>query len=145
MAYTYKNTNNIVLPYKMSDMEVFFSDLSCVDIIAAVLDENGNIRNFPGIETDERWQKKHNIGQCYDVRFEAQFYPVNDNKFLMLWMVQPNGWHWVDEDGFGFSGDSQIMLYSLTDSNGNFEERFRLYSIDNEVFCHEFDKYVKPV
>lgn len=142
MSYTYTNINNTVHPYRLQKMEVFFSDLSCLDIIKKVLDEEGKIRNFPGLVKDDRWEKKHRIGQCYDVRFEAQFFSLENGEFLMLWMIQPSGWHWVDDDGFGFSGDSSIMLYSVLDKNGNFTKEFKLFSIDQTRYCHEFDRYL---
>lgn len=138
MSYTYISINNSDYPYRLQDMEVFFSDLSCLDIIKAVLDESGNIKNFPGLVNDERWEKKHRLGQCYDVRFGAQFSPLEQNKYLMLWEIQPSGWHWVDDDGFGFSGDSSITLYSVIDSDGTFTKEFELYSIDRTRYCDEF-------
>ena len=55
-----------------------------------------------------------------DVRYEADFYSLEDNTYLMLWLIQPNGWYWVEDDGFGFSGDSDIMLYSVVDEKGNY-------------------------
>lgn len=142
MPYTYMQIANQTLPYKLEHMEVFFSDLRCLDIIRAVLDEAGTIRNFPGIVEDERWTNKRRIGQCYDVRFEAQFYALENDEHLMLWMIQPNGWYWVDEDGFGFSGDSSITLYTVIDRNGGFLKEFELFSIDRTRFCHEFDPYL---
>lgn len=138
MSYAYININNSLHSYKLENMNVFFSDLSCLDIIKKVLDEEGKIRNFPGIIKDERWEKKHRIGQCYDVRFEAQFSSLKNGEFLMLWLIQPSGWYWVDDDGFGFSGDSSIMLYSVLDKNGNFTNKFKLFSIDQTRYCHEF-------
>lgn len=127
------------LPYRLKHLPVFFRDESCLDVIRAVLEEDGTIRNFPGIVRDERWAGKHRLGQCYDVRFEAQFYPIDKGNFLMVWMIQPSGWHWADSDGFGFSGDSIIQLYSVVDGAGNFLHKFQLFSIDQERYCHDFD------
>lgn len=142
MSYTYMSINNPAHPYRLQNMEVFFSDLSCLEIIKKTLDEEGKIRNFPGIIKDERWAQKHRIGQCYDVRFEAQFHALENDAYLMLWLIQPSGWHWMDSDGFGFSGDSSIMLYSVIRSNGEFAKEFELFSIDNTRYCHEFDQYL---
>lgn len=143
MSFAYMSVDNPRFPYRLKDLDVFFTDMSCLDVIEAVLDEEGEIKNFPGIIKDERWESKHRIGQCYDVRFEAQFFAMESGQFLMVWMVQPSGWHWVDEDGFGFNGDSVIMLYSLLDGDGRFAKPFELFSIDGTRYCHEYDKYVK--
>ena len=143
MSYTYMSINNPNHPYRLRGMDVFFSDISCLEIIQKVLDKEGKIRNFPGIAEDERWKQHHRIGQCYDVRFEAQFYSIEQNEYLMLWLIQPSGWDWVDDDGFGFSGDSSIMLYSVVDKNGMFMKEFELFSIDRVRYCHDFDEYIK--
>lgn len=108
MSFAYESIENPKFSYKLKDLDVFFDDMRCLDVIEAVLDEEGKIKNFPGIVKDERWEDKHRIGQCYDVRFEAQFFAMESDEFLMLWMIQPSGWHWVDEDGFGFTGDSVL-------------------------------------
>ncbi len=141
MSYTYMNIKDSVYPYRLQNMEVFFSDLSCLDIIKSVLDEKGQIKKFPGLVKDKRWEDIHRIGQCYDVRFEAKFYHMDD-EFLMLWMIQPSGWYWVDGDGFGFNGDQSITLYSLIDSKGNFTRKFELFSINNTRYCNDFDRYL---
>lgn len=143
MSYQYISINDPIHPYKLQDMQVFFSDLSCLDIIRAVLDEDGKIKNFPGLVKEERWEQKHRLGQCYDVRFEAQFYSLENGAYLMLWLIQPSGWHWVDDDGFGFSGDSSITMYSVIDSSGAFTKKFELFSIDQTRYCKDFDRYLK--
>ena len=103
-----------------------------------MLDESGNIKNFPGIKEDEWWKEKQRVGLFHDVRYEACFVSLEDGTFLMKWLIQPNGWHWVDEDGFGFSGDSAITLYSVIDENGNFTKEFELFSIDTTVYATEY-------
>lgn len=143
MSYAYRSIQNPDHPYRLEDMNVFFSDLGCLEIIQAVLDENGTIKNFPGLVKDERWEKKHRLGQCYDVRFEAQFHSLDSGEYLMLWTIQPSGWHWTDSDGFGFSGDSSITLYSVIDPEGRFTKPFELYRIDRTRYCTEFDSYVE--
>lgn len=143
MSHPYMNIKNPETPYRLKDLNVFFQDMRCLDIIQTVLDENGNIRNFPGIVKDERWEQKHRIGPCRDVRFEAQFFHLENGTYLMKWLIQPSGWEWVDEDGFGFSGDSSIMLYSILDETGTFLKKFELFSIDRTRYCHDFDRYLQ--
>jgi len=143
VEFTYQRIDNPTMPYRLTEFEVFFKDLSCLDAIASVLDEKGAIRNFPGIVKDERWEMEHHIGQCYDVRFEAQFYPLDEGKFLMLWMIQPDGWYWADEDGFGRTRDNSIVMYAVVGKDGEFEGRFALFSIGRERYCHEYDACMK--
>jgi len=142
MSFAYMNTGHSPLEFRLKDLPVFFSDTQCLEVIEAVLDESGNIKSFPGIVEDEIWTEKRRVGTVPDVRYEAQFYALNNNEYLMLWMIQPNGWYWVDDDGFGFTGDSSIMLYSLLDEKGAFTKEFNLFSIDNIRYCQEFDKYL---
>lgn len=141
MGFSYTTTGRAPLAFRLTELPVFFADESCLDMIHQVLAEDGSIRNFPGIAEDARWRSKHRIGMIRDVRFEAQFYPIGGS-FLMLWLLQPNGWYWVDDDGFGFSGDSSIMLWSVIDEQGRFTREFSLFSIDSTRYCHDFDAYL---
>lgn len=70
--------------YRLDDLPVFFYGESCLDIIKSVLDEKGNIRNFPGFAPDDSWKEKQRIGICKDVRHEAQFYAMPNEEYLML-------------------------------------------------------------
>ncbi len=142
MDLEYMNTGHAPTAFRLIKLPVFFSDESCLDIIEKVLDEKGAIINFPGYFDDERWKTKQKIGLFQDVRHEAQFHNMNNGTYLMLWLTQPSGWNWIDDDGFGFSGDSSIMLYSVLDENGNFLKQFKLFSIDHERCTHDFDEYL---
>lgn len=142
MGFAYKALRHKPGTYRLEALPVFFDSESCLRIIETVLDEKGNIRNFPGITEDETWKKKHRIGSHRDVRFEARFVALGDGNTLMQWLYQPDGWYWVDEDGFGFSGDSSIMLYSVIDGSGCFTKPFELFSIDAQRYCHDFDQYL---
>lgn len=143
MHFEYIKTDHSPTAFRLKELSVFFSDERCLEIIEKVLDEKGNILNFPGILEDERWRAKQNVGLCPDVRYEAQFHCLDEGKFLMLWMTQPSGWHWVDEDGFGFSGDSPITLYSVLDANGNFEKQFALFRIGETQHCQDYDSFLR--
>ena len=137
MAYGYITIRNGE-KYRIKGMRVFFNDLSSLNIIEKVIDEEGKILNFPGIEEDERIETARKIGKIFDVRFEAVFTLLENGETLMYWTVQPDGMYWMDNDGFGITNDKRITLYSTIDENGNFLHKFRLYSIGNEVFADEF-------
>lgn len=142
MRFAYVKTGHAPPAFRLRDLAVFFSDERCLEIIRSVLDEKGSIRDFPGIVEDERWERKQRVGIPPDVRYEAQFYALEDQTYLMKWMIQPSGWEWVDDDGFGFPGDSSIMLYSVIDGSGSFTKKFELFSIDGTRYCHDFDQYL---
>jgi len=142
MSLTYKCTGRSPLSFQLEKHSVFFSDEQCLKIIETVLDENGQIVDFPGIVEEERWIRKQRVGIFHDVRYEARFHLLDNGTYLMLWLIQPSGWHWADDDGFGFSGDSSIMLYSVLDEKGNFTKKFELFSIDQTRYCDDFDAYV---
>lgn len=118
--------------YKVNELPIFFYSVDCFDIIQKVIDEKGNILNFPGITEDERINK--NIKIMKDVRYEAVFKKIDHNTYLMKWMIQPDGKHWMDEDGFGIEDVYSIDLYSIIDENGNFIKPFELYQIGNTKY-----------
>lgn len=84
MSYTCMNTKSSVHPYRLQQREVFFSDLSCLDIIKMVLDKKGQIVNFPRSIKDERWEDIHRTGQCYDARFCSMIHHLNNDEYLIL-------------------------------------------------------------
>ncbi len=143
MGFEYFKTKYFPYPFKLNDMQVFFHDEKSIDVIRKVLDENGKIINFPGYVEDKRWLSEMNVGFFPDVRYEAQFYSIKDGKYLMLWLIQPNGAYWADEYGFGRTDDSSIMLYSVVNENGEFEKAFELFKINREKYCNDYDEYVK--
>lgn len=142
MNFEYLCTGYLPLSYRLKDLYVFFSNEQCLGTIQKVLDESGKFRNFPGITRDERWTDKLRGTVLPDIRYGAEFYLLNENSCLLIWLIQPNGWYWVDEDGFGFNGDSSIMLYSVVDNRGVFAKKFELFSIDQTIYCHDFDDII---
>ncbi|MCD8021668.1 MAG: hypothetical protein LUF30_01320 [Lachnospiraceae bacterium] len=143
MNFEYVSTGHLPLAYRLKELPVFFSDERCLETIQMVLDESGRFRDFPGITEDERWTKELTGKVFPDVRFEAQFYRLDDGSCLVEWLIQPDGWYWMDDDGYGFNGDSSIMLYSVVDNRGVFTEKFELFSIAQTCYCHDYDDVVK--
>ena len=142
MSFDYHNSLSPKVPFKLKAFPVFFRDESCLEAIVAVIDEKGSIKNFPGIIWDERWIKEQKLIIEEEVAFEAKFYPLENERYLMLWLVQPSGTYWMDKDGFGIEDDLSIELYSIVNKHGVFEKTFELYSIDWKPYCHDFDRYV---
>lgn len=123
--------------YKVKELPVFFYSIDCFDIIQKVIDDKGNIINFPGIVEDERIENERRVKIFKDIRYEASFKKLENNTYLMEWLIQPNGMYWMDEDGFGIEDDQLISLYSIIDSNGRFIKPFELYQIGNVKYANE--------
>jgi len=128
--------------FKLKDFPVFFNDKKCLKVIEKIIDQKGKILNFPGIFEDDHILKEKRIGQIADVRFEAQLFLLSDSQYLMLWLIQPNGFYWMDDDGFGMTNDASIVVYTLVNDNGIFEGPFKLFSINHERYCLDFDDIV---
>jgi len=56
--------------------------------------------------------------------FVAEATRLDEETFLLRWMVQPDGRYYADEDGFGAEHDEEIVLYARFDKRGRFIEPF---------------------
>ena len=95
-----------------------------------IVDRNGGIYDFPGIEYSEllvRELGKREIEPV--VRYEARFEKTHGGRFRMVWTVRPDGRYWMDSWGFGGEDYESLVLYSYLDECGRFIAPFRLYSI----------------
>lgn len=96
-----------------------------------IVDSSGIIQNFPGIVKEDFWVK--HVAPNYlkpQVRFRSSF-EKRDNGWIFLWQLQPDGWYWADEGGFGAENDSEVVLYTYLDLNGDFTGPFRIYQLGN--------------
>lgn len=99
-----------------------------------IVDHNGWIQDFPGIEKEEFWVKEVSSGSLMpQIRFRTEFGRQED-KFIMRWQVQPDGRYWEDEDGFGMTPEEEIVLYTFLDLDGNFTDPFKLYRIGRREY-----------
>lgn len=89
-----------------------------------IVDGNGRIENFPGIEEGE-WIKELEYPLNNKVRFRFWIYPYKDGKASVEWTLQPDGRYFEDEDGFGGENCEEITVYSYLDTDGNFTEPFK--------------------
>lgn len=100
-----------------------------------IVDQAGNILHFPGVDYTDGM--KAELGKWSIepvVKYEAIFEKVNDNKFIMVWTVRPDGRYWMDSWGFGAEDYESLSLYTYIDLDGNFMAPFKLYSIGYECF-----------
>ena len=100
-----------------------------------IVDNKGNIQNFPGIDK-EVYQLDAGIikrGLTPVIRFRTEFSKYDEERYIMLWQIQPDGKYWSD-DGFGMSNDEKIFLYSFLDKNGEFLKPFCIYRIGRKRY-----------
>lgn len=116
-------------------------DVSFVDpqtgVSRRIIDNMGNICNFPGMIKEESWVRKVASKKYLKpvVRFRASFEKWDAENYIMLWEIQPDGRYWADEDGFGMENDEEITLYAFINQKGEFKGPFRIYRVGdrNEI------------
>lgn len=117
---TYENRGNSLGGY--ADVNVWF----CKDEkpIRQITDETGKFLNFPGVEPGS-WEKKLTRPMEPVTRFSVSYNPFKEDGLAeFVWLVQPDGRYWEDEDGFGAENDEEIKLYAKLDQNGQFVTPF---------------------
>lgn len=116
------------------DSSVFFVDENR-GIRKMIIDSCGNIQHFPGIQKEAFWVK--HVAPNYlkrQVRFRSHF-EKRENGWIFLWQLQPDGWYWADEDGFGAENDWEVVLYTYLDLNGDFTGPFRIYRLGERGYA----------
>lgn len=94
-----------------------------------IIDKNRRIVHFPGIENEEKIQDMINEGSLSPSNsFGVRFREAENGCYEMVWVVQPDGRFWEDEDGFGAPPDDEIKLSAIIDQDGQFITPFRLYN-----------------
>lgn len=115
--YTYGKNDEIILTNKLGQKKV-------------IVDKNGKIMDFPGIDSEDFWLKEIGDGSISPyVRYRTEFSKCDNNKWMMLWEIQPDGSYWEDEDGFGGNSDQEITLYTYFDDTGTFLAPFKVYRV----------------
>ena len=117
---------------KDAPSEVIFENLE-TGVRKTVIDRRGWIVDFPGLAHPDVITTYYRGDLCDRIRFYSHFSLLGD-RYALLWQIQPEGRYWEDDDGFGGTLDSEIILYARLDDTGAFIEPFRLYSIDSEMF-----------
>lgn len=110
------------------DSSVYFVDEDR-DIRKMLVDSVGRIQNFPGVKDREVLEKNVEARAIEpQIRFRTSF-EKREDRWIMLWEVQPDGRYWEDEDGFGGTNDEEVTLWTYVDGNGDFTGPFQIYSI----------------
>lgn len=91
-----------------------------------ITDKLGNFVNFPGVKKGD-WEKELD-GKFYaTVMFTFWISEFVDGISYVIWILQPDGRYFEDEDGFGGENCSEIELYSAMNTKGEF-----IYPFTNE-------------
>ena len=94
-------------------------------LVRALTDENGQFLDFPGIEHGS-WEQ--HLTRPFEpvTRFAVSYNRFKEDGLAeLVWMVQPDGRYWEDEDGFGGENDVEVELYAKFDENGQIVTPFR--------------------
>lgn len=116
------------------DSTVYYVD-EARGIREMVVDKYGNIQHFPGIIQEDFWVKGLDDPKCLrpQIRFRTDF-SRKDGKFFMLWQIEPDGFYYADEDGFGAENTVETYLYSWIGEDGRLAEPFRIYRRGNQNY-----------
>ncbi len=94
------------------------------ELIKRLTDENGYFMDFPGVKHG-KWEK--NLTSLLEpcTRFAVHYNGFGEDGLAdFIWLVQPDGRYWADEDGFGAENDIEIELYAKIDKTGKFVTPF---------------------
>ena len=121
---------------KGEDSTVFFVDEQR-KIRKKLVDTDGNFLRFPGIVQEDFWVKEVSANALRpQIRFRTSFEKRN-NRWILLWQIQPDGRYWEDEDGFGAENEEEVILHTYIDENGDYTGPFRIYSIGDHCYCQD--------
>ena len=105
-----------------------------------IIDREGNICNFPGIEPCEALCAEMNVENIQPiVKYSTTFKKCENGHHLMLWTVRPDGRYWMDSWGFGAEDYEWVDLYAYINEKGQFATPFKLHSIGYQKFFQEND------
>ena len=120
-------------PFKV-DFSVHFTNTE-KNIHKQIIDSDGNILDFPGVEYTDVLKTELGKGIIEPVvEYAAEFETLDDGSLIMVWTVRPDGRYWMDSWGFGAEDYESLSLYSYIDTDGNFTMPFKLYSIGYTVY-----------
>lgn len=131
-------TRNVV--FGSGDSSVCFVD-EVRNIRKPLIGKDGEILRFPGVVKEDFW-----VGQVSPealrpkIRYRTSF-EKREERWIMLWEIQPDGAYWRDESGFGGENEEEVTLYTYVDENGDFTDPFRIYEIgDRQCSLDRFEQ-----
>ena len=117
------------------DRSVYFIN-DDLGIRKLVVDKEGCLQNFPGIETEDFWVKEvaHPASlNCTAPNISGSSFKQAGDEILLIWPFQQDRRY--HEEAYGWYGGSQygIRLYTKLDKEGNFMHPFRIYEMDTDA------------
>lgn len=104
-----------------------------------LVDDKGEIRNFPGICREDFWISQVSENALLPrIHYRTDF-EKRENRWIMCWTIQPDGDYWRDSSGFGAGDDPEVVLYTYVDENGDFTAPFRIYELGG--CCYSLDRF----
>lgn len=114
---TYRNVSNAIGGYHSVNITINRYDDKWY--YCEINDKFGNFNDYPGI-TPGKWKDKV-VGPVYAAtRFVLSMTEFVNGECGVMWMLQPDGRYFEDEDGFGGDDREEIKLYSIMDAHGHF-------------------------
>ncbi|MCD8217278.1 MAG: hypothetical protein LUD01_04410 [Clostridiales bacterium] len=93
-------------------------------LIRQITDTEGSFLDFPGVEHG-KWEDELKFPFQDTARFVVRFREFGEDGLAeIIWMVQPDGRYWADDDGFGMENDMEIELCAKIDKTGQFVTPF---------------------
>ena len=92
--------------------------------VRQIVRHSGSFAAFPGFRRGP-WEAK--LTECRfekKVSFPVDIHPYQNGRALFVWTLQPDGWYFADEDGFGAEKCEEVSLYSFIDERGRFTQPF---------------------
>ncbi len=119
--FTYENAKNGLGGFRPINLTLCSDETG---LKKNITDGDGYFINFPGV-VDGDWREDLTYKFIPKMRFTYFIEPFNSDGLLkFIWVVQPDGMYYADEDGFGMENDVEIELVSYMDKNGNFTVPF---------------------
>ena len=111
------------------------SPVSVQTIREIVIGKDGKINGFPGFEHPDlvNYYLEEVTDRPY-VKFTSEFTMTDDGGCMMIWLIQPDGRYWSDDDGYGGSNALELYLYAYLDDQGNFLSKFKIYKCGRDKY-----------
>ncbi|MBE5956912.1 MAG: hypothetical protein E7253_10720 [Lachnospiraceae bacterium] len=111
----YWEKSNGIGGYHPVGMNLYKEDV----LINEITDKWGYFLEFPGTLPGS-WKSKLAGGFEEAMNFVFSAGKMEEGRFRLGWMVQPDGRYYADEDGFGEEPDEEIWLYAYVSKEGRF-------------------------
>ena len=65
------------------------------------------------------------VAKCLDAHYPTRIHQFKNGVAVVKWELTPDGYYYMDSDGFGMTSDVEISLYGIIDKKGRVVEKFR--------------------